>query len=140
MKMFTLRRRYFENMTFGEMLDAEGKVVCVTVECPWRNNLPNESCIPEGSYQLFAHTSPSKGNCLALEADSLGVTLAGPSLRTACLIHVANRASELQGCIAPGSEFGVVHGEWAVLSSRKTLETLLTLIGDEPARLTIVRD
>lgn len=140
MTVFTLRRRYFAHATFGELLDEKGQTICVTVECPWRNNQPNQSCIPEGTYQLLLHDSATKGQCLAIEGGKLGVTLNGPSLRTACLIHVANKASELAGCIAPGTEFGALSNEWAVLNSRVALKDLLNRVGHNTAILHIVRD
>lgn len=130
-KTFTLRRRYFEHGTFGELVDNSGNRLAVTVECPWLNNQPGKSCIPEGAYTLAPHNSPSKGLCLAISGPSLGVTVNGPSLRTHCLIHVANKASELEGCIAPGERFGVVSNEWAVLNSRNTLDKVLAAVGLE---------
>ncbi|MCL1048443.1 DUF5675 family protein [Shewanella abyssi] len=134
---FILYRRYFNHGTFGELKDATGNTIAVTVECPWLNNQKGKSCIPEGSYQIQRHQSPSKGVCLAITAPTLGVTLYGTSQRSHCLIHVANRVSELQGCIAPGESFGVVAREWGVLQSRNTLEQLLTLIGDSSCTLVI---
>lgn len=139
MKML-LRRHYLPMATFGELWDDQGTRVAVTVECPWLNNQPNISCIPEGRYQLTGYTSPHKGHCLALNAPELGVQLTGPALRTACLMHSANRASELQGCIAPGDSFGVVASEWAVMNSRQTMQALLNRINNQPCTLTIMRD
>ncbi|MCZ4339633.1 DUF5675 family protein [Shewanella colwelliana] len=133
----TLYRRYFPHGTFGELKDAGGNTVAVTTECPWLNNQKGKSCIPEGIYQIQRHQSPSKGVCLAIIAPTLGVTLYGPSQRTHCLIHVANRVSELQGCIAPGESFGVLAKEWGVLQSRNTLEQLLALVGEQVCTLVI---
>lgn len=140
MSTYMLRRRYFPCATFGEWFNEQGTRLCVTVERPWQNNRPNVSCIPEGEYTLHAHTSPSKGACLSIEAPTLGVTLTGPSLRTACLVHVANRAVELQGCIAPGERFGVIGGDWAVLNSRNALDALIAQVGTGTSLLRIVRD
>ncbi|TVP15379.1 DUF5675 family protein [Shewanella sp. KCT] len=133
----TLFRRYFSHGTFGELKDANGRLLAVTVECPWENNQKGISCIPEGTYQLQRHVSPSKGDCFAIIGPSHGVTLYGPSQRTHCLIHIANRASELEGCIAPGKRFGSVGDEWAVLSSRQALDELRELIGDNDCTLVI---
>ncbi|QYK02781.1 DUF5675 family protein [Shewanella psychrotolerans] len=133
----TLYRCYFPHGTFGELKDAGGNTIAVTVECPWLNNQKGKSCIPEGTYQIRRHQSPSKGICLAIEAPTLGVTLYGPSQRTHCLIHVANCASELQGCIASGESFGVVGKEWGVLQSRDSLEKLLALVGEQTYTLVV---
>jgi hypothetical protein len=133
----TLYRRYFSHGTYGELKNAQGNIIAITVECPWLNNEAGVSCIPEGSYTLARHQSPSKGTCLAISGNTLGVTVYGPSQRTHCLIHVANRASELQGCIAPGQSFGVVGKDWAVLDSRAALEQLLDLVGEQSCTLVI---
>lgn len=135
----TLRRRYFSHGTFGELFDQDGEQLAVTVESPWNNNQPNISCIPEGEYTLRAHHSPRHGDCLVIESPSLGVTANGPSLRTHCLIHAANIAAQLQGCIAPGYQFGFYQGEWAVTGSKAMVERLLELVGDQVIDLHITK-
>lgn len=74
-----------------------------TIERHWNNNQPNISCIPASEYVIVHHESPKYGDCLAVVNESNNVyqykTDAG---RWGILIHAANRASELQGCIAPG--------------------------------------
>ncbi|WKE67483.1 DUF5675 family protein [Gallaecimonas kandeliae] len=137
MPTLTLHRRYFFHGTFGELKDEAGELLAATIECPWQNNRPGLSCIPEGTYLIKRHQSPSKGLCLAIESPDLGVTLDGPSLRTHCLIHVANRVSELKGCIAPGDRFGVLDEDWAVLGSRHAMNHLLAVVGDQGAVLRI---
>lgn len=127
----TLTRSYLPHCTAG-IVSHQGEQLCVTLELPWLNNQPNISCVVEGVYTLSLHHSPTHGACLALSAASLGVTIAGPSLRSHCLIHKANAASQLQGCIAPGLKFGcldVGHGmEWAVLQSTAALAELIHLV------------
>ncbi len=78
-----------------------------TVEKPWKMNLPNESCIPEGFYRCHRVNSPRFGN--TFEVDVPG--------RTHILFHAANKASELKGCIAPGLQ----QTPDAVLQSRPAL-------------------
>lgn len=137
MKTLTLHRNYFQHGTFSILCDENGNPILKTVEREWANNTPNISCIPEGVYDVTPHDSPRFGKCLALSAPSLGVTIYGPSLRTHCLIHAANKPSQLQGCIAPGLDFGVVDNEWAVLSSRDALLELMKYIDHKPAKLII---
>jgi hypothetical protein len=135
-----LKTHSFIHGTFGELTNATtGEHVCFTVECPWLNNTPNQSCVMPGIYELQAHVSPRFGPCLIISAPSLGVTKQGPSLRTHCLFHAANYASQLEGCIAPGRAFGVVAGNWAVLNSQSALAQLMTLVGNSTAQLTIER-
>lgn len=112
------------------------------VERPWRNNKPYESCVPEGDYDWLPHQSPKYGECYVLSAPTLGVTVYSQenSIRTVCLLHPANKPSQLQGCLAPGLDFGFLGGEWAVLSSRNAFKILMGELDGEPARLTIVKD
>ena len=128
-----LSRDYQEHCTIGSLY-YRGEVFCRTIERPWRNNKPNISCVPPGTYKIAIHQSPKFGKCIALSAPLLGVTVESTykSLRTHCLIHAANTASQLKGCIAPGKSFGslnVGHGvEWAVINSGDALEELIVLL------------
>lgn len=140
MKHFTLRRRYFEHGTFSTLHREDGSKVCCVVERPWLNNQPSKSCVPEGNYNLIPHESPKFGRCYALSADSLGVTIFGPSLRTHVLIHKANRVSELLGCLAPGTRFGELNNEWAVMNSTVAFNALLNELNDEICTLAIYKD
>lgn len=135
-----LKTHSFAHGTFGTLTNAEtGEHICYTVECPWLNNAPNQSCVMPGTYSLEQHVSPRFGPCLIISAPTLGVTKQGPSLRTHCLFHAANYASQLQGCIAPGRAFGVVANNWAVLQSGETLHKLMAMVGSTTAQLTIER-
>ncbi len=139
LKLF-LKTHSFPHGTFGELLNANtGERICVTAECPWFNNEAGRSCVSAGDYVVTAHVSPRFGKCLVISAPSLGVTVDGPSLRTHCLFHAANRPAELKGCVAPGNAFGAVDGDWAVLDSKKALEKLLVLVGNDKVQLRIER-
>src|SRR3546814_17233244 len=71
----------------------EGKAICNTVGCPWRNNLRWGSCIPKWQYRLIRREHFKHGDQLAV---------ANVPDRSGILIHPANFAlTELQGCIAP---------------------------------------
>lgn len=140
MKHYVLKRRYFPHGTFSTLHRADGSQVCCMVERPFLNNRPRKSCVLEGTYTLYPHQSPKFGACYALEAGFLGVTRNGPSIRTHILIHKANRVSELQGCLAPGVDFGLVGDEWAVVNSTAAFNNLMTELGGETARLTIQKD
>lgn len=139
MKTLTLHRNYFPHGTFSYLCDECGNSILKTVERPWKNNQAGISCVPEGEYDLIPHNSPKFGDCYVLEAPSLGVTIYGPSQRTHILFHAANKPSQLEGCIAPGMNFGVVGDEWAVLDSRIALDCLMAHLGGERAKLIIKR-
>ncbi|MEZ8696359.1 DUF5675 family protein [Vibrio echinoideorum] len=140
MKKLLMKRRYFEHGTYSTLHREDGSKVCCVVERPMLNNKPSESCIVEGTYSLFPHESPRFGECYALEAGTLGVTRQGPSLRTHILIHKANSPKDLQGCLAPGVDFGFVNGEWAVVNSTAAFNVLMAELAGETAQLTIIKD
>ena len=118
--------------TIGKLYDESGHLICHTIERPWLQNRVNVSCIPAGTYDLKPVNSPKFG--LTFEVESvIG--------RTHILIHKANKASELQGCIAPVSRFGQLGDEWAGLSSKKAYDKLMsTLSRDEKHKLIIERN
>ena len=70
----------------------------------WMNNQKNKSCVPPGRYKLEYHTSNTHPGSWALVNHDLGIShYETPGVpRNACLIHSANWAHELEGCIAPG--------------------------------------
>lgn len=81
-----------------------------SVERPWLDNKPNISCIPEGEYKLKWRESPKFGPTWQLE---------DVPDRTHILIHSANFAYQLQGCIALGTD--LMGDTIAVANSRKAV-------------------
>ena len=87
-----LMRRYSPRGVNG-LLQFQGQILCSTIELPWRDNLPQISCIPEGKYRIAKRHSPRFGWHFEIEA---------VSGRNSILFHPANDAEkELRGCIAP---------------------------------------
>jgi len=124
----------FKLITFSNNLNNIGKlmvgdeVVCYTMEKKWQNNERNISCIPPGSYIIKPVTSPK------LETEVMDV-----QGRSHILFHKANKASQLEGCIAPGSQVGILDGEWAVLRSKAAFDTLMFMLGKDEHDLEVVR-
>lgn len=87
-----LLRSYFPEGTNG-VVKREDLALCHTIELPWRDNMQQVSCIPEGRYQLVKRYSEKfKWHLQLLDVTS----------RDLILIHPANDAlKELKGCIAP---------------------------------------
>lgn len=135
MSTYHLKRRYFKTGTYST-LEKAGAEICKVVECPWLNNVPGKSCVPEGAYTIKPHVSPSKGECYILVAETLGVGESG-TLRTDCLIHIANAPSELKGCMAPGTDFGYVKNQWAVTCSTTAFKALMKELNGEEHTLII---
>lgn len=91
MKVLTLKRIYTEVSTLG-ILSIDGKLICYTIELPARNNARGVSCIPEGRYVAKFEFHATHGQVYRLD---------DVPKRAGILIHIANRTSELKGCIAP---------------------------------------
>jgi hypothetical protein len=110
--------------TFGK-LTVDGKVF-YSVERPWLNNKPEISCVPSGQYLLVPHSSRKYGQVLALVNEEIGVThfQESYSKRFACLIHVANYARDVIGCIGLGER----HIENMVTSSRKAIADFYSMV------------
>ena len=111
-----LTRTYFPEGTNGK-LECEGKLICNTIELPWKNNETKVSCIPEGKY--FIRKRYSKKFQWHLEITNV-------ENRSLILFHPANNAlRELNGCIAPVTKFS---GPGLGLMSRKAFAKLKDLV------------
>lgn len=93
----------------------DGRIQCVTLELPWRNNQTDISCIPQGVYrytrepqQIRIHDVPQ---------------------RTGILIHIGNSATDIEGCIAVGTRWDLARPE--IRESGLALGRLLEAIPDE---------
>ena len=102
--MFTLTRKYCHKHGMTGTLTLPDGFLLYSLERGWRD--PDIKPIPPGRYQLVPHTGLRWRNVYALVNKDLGVThylpVKHPSPRTAILIHPANFASELKGCITLG--------------------------------------
>jgi len=103
------RFAYSPHGTFGRLIIPEFE--CFTVERPWLDNKPRESCIPEGEYPLILGRY-NRGGYAAYEVKDV------PN-RSLIKIHIGNTIEDVIGCIAPGKSLGYLEKKWAVSSSRK---------------------
>jgi len=96
------------------------------------------SCVPLGTYKLERHNSDAHPRVWALVNPMLDVyhfehevpAAKRGIARTTCLIHAANWASELRGCIAPGKErVRDRSGLWRVERSRDAVNEIRSLVG-----------
>jgi hypothetical protein len=132
--LYLVRDTYSREMgTFGTLsvfrkdpddIEARKMFECETVEKPWAGNLPYISCIPEGLYPVSRRMFYRK-NYMAYEIEDV------PS-RTVILLHIANRARDVMGCVGVGAERGYIKGEWAVSHSGDTFHALDALLGQVP--------
>jgi Family of unknown function (DUF5675) len=54
--VLTLSRTYFPDGTNGK-IEYNGKLICLTIELPWKENQKKVSCIPEGKYFIKNDTA-----------------------------------------------------------------------------------
>ena len=111
-----LSRTYFPDGTNGK-LECEGKLICNTIELPWKNNETKVSCIPEGKYFIKKrYSNKFKWHLEVLDVKN----------RSLILFHPANNALlELKGCIAPVTKLS---GPGLGLMSRKAFAQLKEMI------------
>lgn len=93
-----LKRTVFtKKSTIGPLTIAEG-FDCFILECPWKENRPNFSCIPPGRYRVTLYLSPSRGYVVPL--------LHGVPDRTEIEMHIGNWPKDTRGCLLPGRTAG----------------------------------
>jgi hypothetical protein len=126
----TILRTYHPKGVNG-ILSLGGKVICQTIELPWKENQRRISCIPEGRYELKKRYTPRFGDHLLVK-DVPG--------RTNILLHAFNDAlAESKGCIAPVSFCtGEGIGVFARVSLAKVVSIVYPELGkSKPVFLTI---
>lgn len=130
-----IRDSYGDKETLGKLYDKDGNVLAHTIERPWikgpdLGGLSNESCVPDGIYQLIPYTRTTDGSkVVALVNEELGVYFQKadrpePKGRFKCLIHSGNYVENIIGCIAPGAGRTIHKNRRMVTSSRATMARL----------------
>lgn len=104
--------------TFDQLVDESDETcLCIALELPWRDNHPDTSCIPAGVYTAHRRRAgETRHKYDVFELDNV------PG-RTHVQIHIANKPSQLRGCIAVGKTFGILDGEHAALDSGAAYDT-----------------
>jgi hypothetical protein len=130
-----LKRTYLPKGTNGELWLRQAqpdspKLICYTIELPWKNNIHRISCIPEGRYKLSLRYSQRHGSHLLVN---------DVQDRSLILIHPSNDAmAQLKGCIAPVSKLtGEGKGTQSLIAMFKLLEQVVPVIKDEPIWLVV---
>lgn len=114
-----------------------------TVELPWYPSMTapcgliGHSCVGKGVYTLEPRYTEAKGHHWILSNPGLGVYRQPADIpdevygRSLVLIHAANWAHELLGCIAPGVGRAEMDGELGVSDSRAAMAHLFALLASE---------
>lgn len=109
MELIQTRYDYSELATSGSIEGLQAPVY--TVELPWNGNKDNDSCVPDGYYELVPYFSPKhKRWTWCLHNPELGIYAFDNMIpaeekgraRAFIEIHPANYSWELLGCIGPG--------------------------------------
>lgn len=95
---------------FGVLL-IDGMPRLLTLELPWKDNLPTLSCIPEGEY-LCNRRKSSKTN-----SDYTYEVLNVPE-RSGVLFHWGNTTRDTEGCILVGNAIGSIGVTPVILDSK----------------------
>ena len=103
----------------------DGEFICYSLERPWLNNKPFESCVPEGDYELKYHRYKGKLDTFALVGETVS-HFPSNKQRNLILIHPANKVHELQGCIATGMT--KLSGEGRMVKSLDAHKKLMNII------------
>jgi hypothetical protein len=111
---------------------------CATLELAWKDNAPQVSCIPTGTYNVIPHVSPTFGECYWVQ---------DVPNRSQILIQLANYASsskkhrtDLKGCIALGYNYADLNkdGVIEITNSRVACKDFAKIIGKNSFQLTIL--
>lgn len=114
-KMEIVRIEQGADGTFG-VLSLDGRVFCLTLEPPDRNNAVGRSCVPAGRYACRRVDSPRFGRTFEVS---------GVPGRTHILFHKGNVVADTSGCVVLGSRFGLLGQERAVLDSGSAFDAFL---------------
>ena len=129
---------YITGVIFAGGLDGVdvGSNTFYTLERPWLDNKPYESCIPTGEYDCHMDESPKFG---------LRYHVLGTEPRTHILIHPGNYVNDTAGCILLGMNEGESWDESrdrtmpTLFKSKKAVDAFEQALAREPFRLVISR-
>lgn len=116
----------------GELYHGD-RFVSHTFELPWRDNQSNISCVPAGLYKIKqVYSAKLKRRVF---------TLLDVEKRLGIHIHAANKASDIQGCIAPFIHAQVLeNGEFFGLHSGEALRAVESVINAHDIRELMIID
>lgn len=129
MKAVLIRMKQLSNhlQTCGRfiLLDDNGDVVyqAASLELPWKANMRNISCIPQGDYSVSKVNSPKFGPGTFSVNNVKG--------RSNILIHAGNFTRDIEGCILLGERFTDIDSDGItdVTNSRNMVNRLKSIAG-----------
>jgi len=109
--------------TFGVLRRGQVPFV-LTMELPWLDNAPNESCIPTGHYICRRVRSPKFGDTFQVE---------NVPNRSHILFHKGNDMTDTEGCLLVAEEFSGTFDKPIVVSSERGFGEFMALLKDQMA-------
>jgi len=139
MRLQLYRFHQDDDGTIGLLL-AEGMHVCLVGELPWKDNRPNVSRIPDGTYQVEYLERSASGRYRDV------YHVRHVEGRTGILIHTGNYTGDREkglrsdswGCLLPGQRLGKLSGQRCVLASRSALSRLHEVVGRNDFELEVI--
>lgn len=133
MNITIVRGNKYAETTMGMMYIEGNPISLFTLERAWKDNHPQDSCIPIGTYTCIPHNweeNPTMKFSRVWEVTHV------PN-REAILIHSGNTFKDIHGCVLVGLESGHLEGVPAVLRSREAINILRKEIGEKEFTLVI---
>ena len=103
------------------------RAFAITLELPWKDNAPNESCIPPGTYTCQRVTSPKFGETFEIT---------DVPHRSHILFHKGNAIPDTKGCILVGEYFDAL----AIRQSGAAFEEFMLYFADKDSFILTVLD
>lgn len=129
MKLILERLFATKHETMGRLTDARGRHLAFTLELPWRGNVRNLSCIPEGTYDLVPdNTGRHRWWKIPNVAD-----------RDAIEVHAGNTVADTRGCPLLGTSALCTEDGYRVGGSRAALTALKAKLGERRHKLEVKR-
>ena len=123
--------------TFGVLL-AGNKPFALTIERQWLDNTRGISCIPAGEYEVKRCIASKEYGYKNSPRFGDTFNVINVKDRSKILFHKGNIDDDSHGCIIIGEQFGTLHGDTAVLSSRQGFAEFMSLLkGHNEFELTI---
>lgn len=147
MKRLLIERKPDGTKETESFLTLPGLCVLAGIERPWIDaptpgGKPFASCVPAGVYDIRPHTRGSGAEVIALINPDLGVHYLDSDRppeggRFLILMHVANWASDVVGCIGPGKYHADSSKGRMVASSKSSMKTVMDYIDGDDAQIEI---
>lgn len=131
--MIKLVRDYHEGYTLGTMF-RDGVEIAKTLELPWKDNLRNISCIPQGEYRVTKEPPIEKDDKLGRKYRPYWhFRIHNVPNRSGILIHRITFVKDLRGCIGVASRFWDLNKDGIpdAVESGKKLQWLVDNLPDE---------